>query len=74
MTQQTIGSSRDDADRHDLRLLRSRQRARPVLYQGTMRFIAGLCLHKGDSEMVVYLTGSAEPVKPSELTIVEPPT
>ena len=61
-------------DRHDLRLHRSKQLVRQVLYRGTLRYIAGFCLHKSDSEMVVYLTDSAEPVKPSELTITDPPT
>lgn len=62
------------ADKHDLRIHRAKQLARPVEYQGLHRFIAGFCWHKGDDEMVIYLEGSAEPVKPSEITLLEPPT
>lgn len=65
---------RDEADRHDMRLHRSLQLTRQVLYRGTLRYIDGISLSHRDSEMTVYLTGSAHPVKPSELTIIEPPT
>lgn len=62
-----------DRERHDLRLHRALQLARQVEYRGTLRFIGGIHLHKGVTEMIVYLTDSAEPIKPSELVIVEPP-
>ncbi|KQW97108.1 hypothetical protein ASC94_09955 [Massilia sp. Root418] len=65
--------SQDEADKHDLRLHRAKQLARQVEYRGLLHFIAGLHWHKGDSEMTVYLEGSAEPVRPCELTLVEPP-
>lgn len=67
----TVPHWRDDADKHDLRIHRSKQLARPVLHNGVKKFIAGFCHHDGDEEMVVYLKGSAEPVKPSEITILE---
>jgi hypothetical protein len=66
--------SRDEADRHDMRIHRAKQLARPVEYKGLYQRVAGFCWHKGDDEMTVYLEGFAEPVRPSELTIVEPPT
>ncbi|MYM65463.1 hypothetical protein GTP45_01270 [Pseudoduganella sp. FT55W] len=62
---------RDDADKHDMRIHRSKQLARPVLHNGVKKFIAGFCWHDGDEEMVVYLKGSAEPVRPCEITILE---
>lgn len=66
--------TQEEADRHDLRIHRAKQLARPVRYQGANEFIAGFCWHKGDAAMVVYLEGYPEPVQPSEITIVEPPT
>lgn len=65
--------SQDEADKHDLRLHRAKQLARQVEYRGLLHFIAGLHWHKGDREMTVYLEGSAEPVRPSDLILVEPP-
>lgn len=65
---------KDLADKHDMRIHRAKQMCRPVGYRGLNHFIAGFCWHKGDDEMVVYLEGSAEPVKPSEITILEQPT
>lgn len=62
---------RDQADQHDLRIHRARQLARPILHQGVKKHIAGFCHHDGDEEMVVYLKGSADPVRPTEITILE---
>jgi hypothetical protein len=62
---------RDDADMHDMRIHRAKQLCRPVLHGGVKQFIAGFCWHDGDDEMVVYLKGSAEPVRPCEITILE---
>lgn len=67
-------SPRDLADQHALRIHRAKQLARQVSYKGTNRFIAGFCWHKGDDELTIYLEGSAEPVSPSDLTILEEPT
>ena len=67
-------TEQDQADQHDLRIHRAKQLARPVMHDGLKKFIAGFCWHKGDREMVVYLEGSAEPVSPSEITILEQPT
>lgn len=64
---------RELADQHDLRIHRAKQLARPVGYKGLNRFIAGFCWHKGDAEMTVYIEGLAEPVEPSEITILEQP-
>ncbi len=66
-------SPRELADQHDLRLHRAKQLARPVGYKGLNRFIAGFCWHKGDAEMTVYIEGLAEPVAPTEITILEQP-
>lgn len=65
------GHWRDEADKHDLRVHRAKQLCRPILHAGVKKFIAGFCWHDGDDEMVVYLKGSAEAVKPSEITILE---
>lgn len=62
---------RDEADRHDMRIHRAKQLARPVLHGGVKKFIAGFCWHDGDDEMVVYLKGSAQSVRPCEITILE---
>ena len=67
-------SPRELADQHDLRIHRAKQLARQVSYNGTNRFIAGFCWHKGDAEMTVYIEGEAEPVAPSAITILEQPT
>jgi len=64
-------SARDLADKHDMRIHRSKQLARPVLHKGLKQFIAGFCFHKGDAEMVIYLEGSAEPVRPCDIEILE---
>lgn len=64
-------SAQDLADRHDLRLIRAKQLCRPVLHKGLKQFIGGYCHHKGDAEMIVYLTGSAEQVRPAEITLLE---
>lgn len=66
-------SPRELADQHDLRLHRAKQLARQVSYQGLNCFIAGFCWHKGDAEMTVYIEGLAEPVAPTEITILEQP-
>lgn len=66
-------SARELADQHDLRLHRAKQLARPVGYKGLNRFIAGFCWHKGDAEMTVYIEGLAEPIAPTEITILEQP-
>lgn len=62
------------ADKHDLRIHRAKQKCRPVEYHGIKHFIAGFCWHKGDDEMVIYLEGRGEAVKPSEIVLLEPPT
>lgn len=69
-----VETPRDQADKHDMRIHRAKQMCRPVEHCGLHKFIAGFCWHKGDAEMVVYLEGSAEPVRPSEITILEQPT
>lgn len=61
----------DQADKHDMRIHRSKQLARPVVHGGIKKFIAGFCWHKGDAEMVVYLVGSSAPLRPCEITILE---
>lgn len=63
-------TTRDEADMHDMRIHRCKQLARPVLHQGTKKFIAGFCWHKGDEEMVVYLNGFTGPVRPAEIEII----
>ena len=69
----TADTPRELADQHDLRIHRARQLARPVGYKGLNRFIAGFCWHKGDAEMTVYIEGLAEPIAPTEITILEQP-
>lgn len=64
---------RELADQHDLRIHRAKQLARQVGYNGTNRYIAGFCWHKGDHEMTVYIEGVAEPVAPSAITILDQP-
>jgi hypothetical protein len=66
-------SPRELADQHDLRIHRAKQLARQVSYKGLNCFIAGFCWHKGDAEMTVYIEGLAEPVAPTEITILEQP-
>lgn len=61
------------ADRHDMRIHRAKQLARRIEYVGAYHFIAGFCWHKGDAEMVVYLEGRPEPVRPCDITILEQP-
>lgn len=72
--QQPADTPQELADKHDLRIHRAKQKCRPVEYRGLKHFIAGFCWHKGDDEMVIYLEGGAEPVKPSEIVLLEPPT
>lgn len=67
-------SAQDEADKHDLRIHRAMQRALPVMHNGLKQFIAGFRHHSGDAEMVVYLKGSAKPVRPCDITILEPAT
>lgn len=67
-------TAQDEADKHEMRIHRAKQLARPVMHQGLKKYIAGFCWHKGDRELVIYLEGSAEPVPPSEITILEQPT
>lgn len=66
-----MSEAQDEADLHDMRIHRAKQLARPVMYQGRERFIAGFCWHPSDREMVVYLTGSHEAVRPNELILKE---
>ncbi len=68
MTDVTAGE-REEAQKHDMRIHRCKQLARPVLHQGTKKFIAGFCWHKGDEEMVVYLEGINGAVRPCDITI-----
>lgn len=68
-----VKTEQDLADDHDLRLHRAMLSCRMVGYKGLNRFIGGFCHHQGDREMVVYLTGSSDPVRPCELTILEVP-
>lgn len=63
----------DLADHHALRIHRAKQQCRPVEFAGKNHFIAGFCHHDGDAEMVVYLKGCADAVKPSDITILEQP-
>lgn len=61
----------EEDDKHDLRIHRAKQLCRPVIHRGVKKFIAGFCWHKGDEEMIVYLEGSADEVRPCDITIVE---
>ena len=54
-----------------MRIHRAKQLCRPILHAGVNKFIAGFCWHKGDNEMIVYLEGSAEAVRPCDITIKE---
>lgn len=67
-------TAQDAADRHDRMIHRCKQLCRPIRHAGVKKFIAGFCHHKGDAEMVVYLEGSAEPVRPCDITIIEEAT
>ena len=67
-------SARGLAEQHDMRIHRAKQLCRPVRHAGVKKFIAGFCHHKGDEEMVVYLEGSADPVRPCDITIIEEAT
>lgn len=67
-------TARELTEKHDRLLLRCKQLSRPVLHNGLKQFIAGLHWHKGDAECVVYLEGSAEPVRPRDITIIEEAT
>ena len=66
-------TERDLAEQHERRLVRCRQECRPVLYQGLKQFIAEVHLYKGETEAVVYLDGSAEAVKPTDITFIKEP-
>lgn len=67
-------TARDLAERHDMRIHRAKQLCRQVLHKGVKKWVAGFCHHDGDEEMVVYLKGSAEPVRPCDITIIEEAT
>lgn len=69
-----VKSAQDLADDHDLRIIRARQRCQQVGHKGLKRFVDAFHHHKGDAEMLVYLDGSAEPVRPCDITILEQPT
>lgn len=69
-----VKSAQDLADDHDLRIIRAQQRCQPVGFNGAKHFVSTYCHHDGDAEMVVYLKGSAKPVQPCEITILEPAT
>lgn len=66
-----IAHYRDDADMHEMRIHRAKQLCRQVLHNGVKKWIAGFCCHDGDEEMTVYLKGSAEAVRPCDITILE---
>lgn len=67
-------SVQDAADQHDMRIHRAKQLNRQVRHAGVKKFVSGFCHHKGDEEMTVYLEGSAEPVRPCDITIIEEAT
>lgn len=62
------------ADDHDMRIVRAKQLCRKVIYKGLFQFIGGFCHHDSDAEMIVYLKGRAEPVRPCEITFQEQQT
>lgn len=62
------------ADDHDMRIVRAKQLCRKVIYKGLFQFIGGFCHHDADAEMIVYLKGRSEPVRPCEITFQEPQT
>lgn len=66
-------TERQLAEQHERRLVRCKQECRPVIYGSKKQFIAGIHWHKGDTEAVVYLEGSAEPVKPADITFIKEP-
>lgn len=66
-------TARDLAEQHERWLLRCKQECRPVIYGGKKQFIAGMHWHKGETEAVVYLEGSAEPVRPYEILFIKEP-
>jgi hypothetical protein len=63
-------TGRDLAEQHERRLMRCRQECRPMLHQGLKQFIAEVHLYKGETEAVVYLESSAEPVRPCEISFI----
>ena len=67
-------TAQDEADKHDLRIIRARQRCQPVGFNGAKHFVSTYCHHDGDAEMVVYLKGRPVPVRPCDITILEPAT
>ena len=69
-----VKSAQDLADDHDLRIIRARQRCQAVGFNGAKYFVSTHCHHDGDAEMVVYLKGRADPVRPCDITILEQPT
>lgn len=66
-------TEQDLADDHDLRIIRARQRCQPVGYDGLKHFVGTYMHHDGDAEMLIYLKGRADPVRPCEITILEVP-
>lgn len=68
-----VKTAQELADYHDLCIHLAMQRMHMVGYKGLNRFVVGFCHHKGDREMVVYLNGATESVRPSEITILEQP-
>jgi hypothetical protein len=64
-------TAQDLADKHDRLIVRCKQLCRPIRHEGTRKFIAGFCHHKGDAEMTVYLEGVRDPVRPCDITILE---
>ena len=57
--------------KQDQMLLRAIYKAQQVVYNGKLRFIQGIttALSGGDVETIVYLSGSADQIPASEITL-----
>lgn len=64
-------TAQEAGDYHDLEIHLAKKRCKQVGYKGAKYWVADLCDHKGDVEMVVYLEGVAGEVRPCEITILE---
>lgn len=59
-----VETAQDVADKHGRLIHHCKQLRKPVEHLGLKQFIAGFCRHKGDAEMIVYLQGVADAVRP----------
>lgn len=68
-----VKTEQDLADDHVLRIIRAKLRNHMVGCRGLNRFVVAYHHHKNDDEVIFYLSGITDQVRPSEITILEQP-